>query len=123
MISLFEENFEMRKLVVFMLCLLSLQMVWAAEVSGKWNFVLDTEGGERRASADFVLEGEKVTGKYGEADVQGTCVDGKLELSFPLNSEVGPGTLKISGKVAEKEITGTWKFETYSGTFKPTRPE
>ena len=113
----------MRKLVVFMLCLLSLQMVWAAEVSGKWNFVLDTEGGERRASADFVLEGEKVTGKYGEADVQGTCVEGKLELSFPLNSEVGPGTLKISGKVAEKEITGTWKFETYSGTFKATRPE
>jgi hypothetical protein len=113
----------MKKLAIFVLWLVSLSVLWAAEVSGKWNFVFNTEGGERTFSAEFVADGQKVNGRFGDADVQGTFVDDKLELSFPLNSEIGPGTLKVSGKVEGKEISGSWVFESYSGTFKATRQE
>ena len=112
--------------LIAVLCILCLTFPVAAagaDVTGKWDFVLDTQGGDRRAAADFRLDGETVSGKWGEADAKGTYADGKLELSFPLNSEVGPGTLKISGKVEDKQITGTWQFEGYSGTFKAIRAE
>ena len=109
--------------VLCILCLTFPVSAAAAEVTGKWDFVLDTQGGERRAAAEFRLDGETVSGKWGEADVKGTYADGKLELSFPLNSEVGLGTLKISGKVEDKQIAGTWQFEGYSGTFKAIRAE
>ncbi len=47
--------------------------------------------GERNFDATFQQDGEKVTGKWMDADVQGTFADGKLNLEFPFNSEVGPG--------------------------------
>jgi hypothetical protein len=104
-------------------CLTSPVAAAAADVTGKWNFVLDTQDGERRTAAEFRLDGETVSGKWGETDAKGTYADGKLELSFPLNSEAGLGTLKISGKVEGKQITGTWQFESYSGTFQAARAE
>ena len=112
--------------LIAVLCIVCLTIPVAAaadDVTGKWSFVLDTQDGERRAAAEFRLDGETVSGRWAEADAKGTYADGKLELSFPLNSEVGPGTLKISGRVEGRVITGTWQFEGYSGTFKATRPE
>jgi hypothetical protein len=94
----------------------------AANVSGKWHFVLDTEGGDRAVEATFQQDGQKVTGKWNNADVQGTFSDGKLNLEFPVNSEeAGPGTLKLKGELAGGELTGTWAFQTYDGKFKATR--
>jgi len=98
----------------------------AGDVSGKWQFVLNTEGGDRNAAANFQVDGEKVSGKWGDAnaDVAGTWSDGKLDLAFPYNSdEAGPGTLKIKGKMEGDALTGTWEFQEYSGTFKATRPQ
>ncbi|MFL6352226.1 MAG: hypothetical protein ACJ74Z_10300 [Bryobacteraceae bacterium] len=93
-----------------------------ADISGKWHFVLQTEGGEREKEATFQQAGDKVTGKWDDADVQGTFDDGKLDLEFPVTSEeAGKGTLKLKGQVAEDSLTGTWEFESYSGTFKATR--
>ena len=97
-------------------------------VTGKWNFVLDTEGGERRAPAELGLDGEKVTGNFNGTDVKGTFADSKLELKFPYESEeVGKGTLVFKGKVDAGALAGDWSFETeaqtYTGTFKATRPE
>ena len=93
-----------------------------ADVSGKWHFVLQTEGGDREREATFQQQGKKVTGKWDDADVQGTFDDGKLDLEFPvMTEEVGKGTLKISGQAAEDSLTGTWEFQSYSGTFKATR--
>jgi hypothetical protein len=93
-----------------------------ADVSGKWHFVLQTEGGDREREATFQQHGSKVTGKWDDADVQGTYDDGKLDLEFPvMTEEVGKGTLKIRGQAAEDSLTGTWEFQSYSGTFKATR--
>lgn len=96
------------------------------DISGKWQFVLNTDGGDRTAAADFKLDGSKVTGTWGDAkaDVAGTFADGKLDLAFPYNSdEAGQGTLKLKGQFEGDGLTGTWEFQEYSGTFKATRAQ
>ena len=93
-----------------------------ASVTGKWKFVLDTEGGDRIYPADLQQDGEKVSGRWANKDeVKGTFSKGKLALEFPADSdEVGKGTLKLTGDLTDS-LTGTWSFQTYSGTFKATR--
>jgi hypothetical protein len=95
----------------------------AGSISGKWHFVFQTEGGVREFDATFQQDGDKVTGKWADKDdVKGTFSDGKLALSFTANSdEVGPGTLKIDGDLADNVLTGNWSFQSYDGTFKATR--
>lgn len=95
----------------------------ADDVSGTWAFVLNTEGGDRNSNATFKVDGKTVTGTWGDkTEVQGTFADGDLDLSFPFNSdEAGSGTLALKGKLANDELTGTWSFSQYSGTFKATR--
>jgi hypothetical protein len=91
-------------------------------ITGHWHFVFQTEGGERTANPTFQLEGKNVTGKWDKADVKGTFSDGRLDLSFPYNSEEGgPGTLKIKGELKGDTLTGTWEFQEYTGSFKATR--
>ncbi|MBV9302965.1 MAG: hypothetical protein JOY62_16050 [Acidobacteriaceae bacterium] len=92
------------------------------DISGKWHFVLQTEGGERDRDANFQQDGKKVSGKWADADVQGTFDNGKLDLEFPIKSEeAGEGTLKLKGELTEDSLNGTWEFQVYSGTFKATR--
>jgi hypothetical protein len=95
----------------------------AADVSGTWNFVMNTDGGERQSRATFKVEGKSVTGTWGEkTEVKGTFVDGALDLSFPIESpEAGAGTLTIKAKLANDELTGNWSFQTYGGSLKATR--
>jgi len=101
------------------------QPVLGADISGKWNFQLETDGGPREVSPTFHLGGTKVTGKWDTADVKGTFVDGKLDLAFPLTSaEAGmTGTLKVSGELQGEELSGKWEFEGYTGTFKAKRAQ
>jgi len=117
----------MKKLIALCLALaFALLAAPTTTIDGKWTFVLNTEGGDRTAAADFKLDGQKVTGKWGDAnaDVAGTFADGKLDLAFPYNSdEAGQGTLKLKGELAGETITGTWEFQDYNGTFKATRAQ
>ena len=93
-----------------------------SDPTGNWHFVLDTPGGDRESDAVFTLDGEKVTGKYGKADVAGTYQDGKIDLAFTIDTEeAGTGTLKIVGALDGDAITGNWEFTEYNGTFKATR--
>ncbi len=93
-----------------------------ADITGKWQFLFETEGGPRTFEADFKLDGKTVTGRWDKkADVKGTYDAGKLNLEFPSTSEeVGDGVLKIDGKLTDV-LTGNWSFQSYSGTFKATR--
>jgi hypothetical protein len=95
----------------------------AADISGKWHFVLATPGGDREESASLAVSGDNVTGKFGAADIKGTFKDGALELSFPYESaEVGAtAPLTFKGKMEDGKLTGTWVFAEYSGTFAATR--
>jgi hypothetical protein len=121
----------MKSLVAFLAAVLCVAIAYSPakagstdNLTGKWHFVLETDDGERIFEPTFHLEGDQVTGKWGESDVKGTFANEQLDLEFPANSEeVGPGTLKIKGKLAEGALSGTWAFQEYSGTFKATRSE
>ena len=94
----------------------------APSLAGKWHFVLNTEGGDRDIDADFHQDGAKVTGKFGKDDAKGAFADGKLNMEFTVNSEeAGPGTMKLVGSFDKDVLTGTWEFQTYTGTYKATR--
>jgi hypothetical protein len=91
-------------------------------VSGKWHFVVQTEGGERISEPVLQQNGDQVTGKWDNADVKGTFSGGKLDLAFPYTSdEAGPGILKIKGELKGDTLTGSWEFQEYTGSFKATR--
>ena len=121
----------MRNLIAFAFvtaCLtLGMQTAVAAgsDVAGKWHFVLDTPGGDRDVDAEFMVDGDKVTGKWGTSDVSGTYTDGKLALAFSMTSEEAgeTSTMKITGKLDSGALTGDWEFSSYSGTYKATRPQ
>jgi hypothetical protein len=95
----------------------------AADVSGNWRFVLDTPGGPREQSANFMLTGEQVSGKWNGTDVKGTFKEGKLDLRFLFSSpEAGVSAdFIIKGTIKDGELTGEWRFSEWSGTFTATR--
>ena len=73
--------------------------------------------------ATFKVDGKNVTGTWGDkkTEVKGTFADNVLDLSFPIESENGAGTLGIKAKLANNELTGNWSFQEYGGTLKATR--
>ena len=84
---------------------------------------METPGGTRTADATFKVDGKNVTGTWGpeKAEVKGTFADNTLELSFPIQSQNGPGTLGIKAKLANNELTGEWTFQEYGGSLKAAR--
>jgi hypothetical protein len=96
----------MKQFLILMLSLFAMlataKTAPAADLAGKWHFVLDTPGGDREVDATFALDGEQVTGKWGDANVAGTFKEGKIDADA---------------------LSGTWEFSEYNGTFKATRKE
>ena len=93
------------------------------DLTGRWHFTLNTEGGDREVDALFKVDGDQVTGTWDKTDVKGTYKGGDLDLAFPLNSEEAgmTATLKIKGKLKVDKLTGNWEFSEYSGTFIATK--
>ncbi len=94
-----------------------------ADLTGPWQFIFDTEGGERRIPATFQVDGERVAGKMGAADVKGTATARMLDLKFPFTSEESGTTadLTIKGKLEADQLSGTWEFDSHRGTWKASR--
>ena len=101
---------------------LTVKPAFAAELDGNWFFTLDTEGGVREISATLKLEGEKVTGKWDEFDVQGTFSGRNLDLDFTIDvDEVQTeGNLRIAGKLEKGKLVGSLEFDQYAGPFEPS---
>lgn len=109
--------------VALLAVLAGFQTLHAAGIAGKWQVVLQTDGGPREASADFKVDGDRVSGTWDTTDVQGTFKDGKLDLSFPFFSAEGgiSATLAIKGQLEGDALSGSWTFGDYAGQFKATR--
>jgi hypothetical protein len=94
-----------------------------SNLDGRWQFVLDTPGGERDVDVLFKVDGDQVTGKWDKEDLKGSYQGSDLQLSFEITpEETGEkGMLTIRGKVDGDNITGTWEFGEYKGDFKANR--
>lgn len=84
------------------LLLLALLPVLGADISGAWDFTVNTDAGTGNPAFVFQQQGDKLTGTYkgllGEAKVTGTVKGDKV--AFSLEGEYGGEKMKV-------EYTGT----------------
>lgn len=122
----------MRKLVAtfFALALMAVAPMVVAQtqnssgLAGKWHFMIETGDGGREYDAEFKVADGKVTGTFGKFEAKGTVDSEKFALEFPVETdEAGKGVLKLTGTVAQDQLSGAWSFQTYDGMFKATRPK
>ncbi|HLK65358.1 MAG TPA: hypothetical protein VKU19_18090 [Bryobacteraceae bacterium] len=108
-------------LAVFLMSLAA----WAADVTGKWTFNVETAAGSGSPTFVFKQEGEKLTGTYtgtfGTADLTGTVKGDVIEFSFEATVVDTKGKVVYTGKIegpgkmsGEVEFTGLGKG-TWSG--------
>jgi hypothetical protein len=108
--------------VALLLGLISVPLL-AHDISGNWEFTVDTAAGSGSPSFIFKQDGEKLTGTYsglfGKADLAGTVkgdqIDFKFDFSYSGESGVAhyTGTIesakKMKGKVEFGDLgEGTW---------------
>ena len=92
-----------------------------ADLNGRWNFVWQTPGGERRSTLTFTQNAEKVEARFpdGKEPIPGTFRDGKLSLSGRLySSEAGEAAdFHLKGTLADGELKGTGGWGEHQLTF------
>ena len=87
----------------------------AADVSGIWNFTVETPAGTGNPTFVFKQDGEKLTGTYtgmlGKADVTGTVKDDKIEFQFEASYEGQKFTIRYTGTIeSPTQMKGTARF-------------
>jgi hypothetical protein len=103
--------------------------LWAADVSGHWDFHVDTAAGSGTPSFVFRQEGEKLTGTYsgwfGKADLTGTVkgdrIDFQFNFSYSGQSGVAhyTGTIESATKMKGKVQIGDLGDGEWTGTKQP----
>jgi hypothetical protein len=91
------------------------------DVTGDWDFTVETSEGSGNPSFTFKQDGEKLTGRYkglfGEADVTGTVKGDKIEFSFKVSGEI-EGTITYTGTTDGKTMKGKVNLaDAAEGTF------
>ena len=79
------------------LILLVISPAFATDISGTWDFTVNTDAGSGNPVFTFQQQGESLTGTYkgllGEAKVTGTVKGDKIQFSF--QGEYGSDKLKV----------------------------
>jgi hypothetical protein len=112
----------------WLILLLAAGAALAHDVSGKWEFNVQTDAGSGSPSFVFRQNGEKLTGTYsgmfGTAEVAGTVKGDAIEFSFEATLGDQKGKVVYKGKIegptkmkGEVELTGLGSG-TWSGTKK-----
>jgi hypothetical protein len=90
----------MRKAIL--LILLACSIMFAADITGTWDFVVETGQGSGNPVFTFKQEGEKLSGTYsglfGKADLAGTVKGNAVEFTFDVS---------VQGQSAKMRYTGT----------------
>jgi len=87
----------------------------AADVTGAWNFTVETPAGTGNPTFVFKQDGEKLTGTYtgmlGKADLTGTVKGDKIEFQFEASYEGQKFTVRYSGAIeSPTRMKGTARF-------------
>jgi hypothetical protein len=95
-------------------CLLSV-VSFAADISGKWTFNVETDAGSGSPTFVFKQAGEKLTGTYtgtfGTAELTGTVKGDVIEFSFEATVLDQKGKVVYTGKIeAPDKMKGAVEF-------------
>src|SRR5579871_2560473 len=87
----------------------------AHDVSGNWEFTVDTAAGSGSPSFVFTQSGEKLTGTYsglfGKADVTGTVKGDEIDFKFSFSYSGQSGVAHYTGTIeSDKKMKGKVEF-------------
>ncbi|MGD0301229.1 MAG: hypothetical protein ABSE86_29480 [Bryobacteraceae bacterium] len=93
---------------------------FAADISGAWQFTLETAKGKGSPSFEFKQDGEKLTGtysgKFGKASLSGTVKGDQVEFTFDAPNSAGK--FHYTGTIAGANMKGDYELEgSEKGTF------
>jgi hypothetical protein len=98
-----------------------------ADLNGKWSFIWQTPGGERRSTLTFKQSAENVEAHFpdGKEAIKGIFRDGKLSLSGRLfSSEAGEAAdFHMQGILSDGELKGTGGWGEHQLTFTARKAE
>jgi hypothetical protein len=82
------------------------------DVTGKWAFSVQTDGGTGTPTVTFKQDGEKLTGHYssqtlGEADFTGTVKGNAIRFTFNANAQGTEVDVVYQGTVEKDTMKGT----------------
>jgi hypothetical protein len=114
----------MRTVTLF---LLAAALAFAADITGKWRFTVETEMGSGTPTFVLKQDGEKVSGTYsgqlGEAPVAGTVKGDNVELQLEVAPQGDKIVVKYSGTLdGDDKMKGSVEFGSLGkGTFTAER--
>ena len=98
---------------------------FGADVAGKWDFIWNTPGGERRSTLTLSVEKSIVWATFPDAKepIKGTIDGSRIKLSGKLYSpEAGSeGRFELDATIDGAKMKGTSSWEEHSMTFTATR--
>jgi hypothetical protein len=102
--------------------LLAATAMLAADVTGKWNATVETDGGSGNPKFVFVQSGESLTGTYegllGTAKITGTVKGDAIEFGFSASNDGEKIDVKYKGTVSGNKMKGKVDMgELANGTF------
>lgn len=97
----------------------------AADISGKWLFTWDTEGGIRNTEWTIAQNGESLTIQSEGQKFAGTLKDGQFQVEGQLYAaEAGyTAMLKVEGRLEGDVLKGRGTWDQYAMTFTAKRAE
>ena len=101
----------LRLLPIALLAGLACAPLLAHDISGNWEFSVDTAAGSGSPSFVFKQDGEKITGTYtgllGKADLTGTVKGDQIDFSFKFDYSGQSGVAHYTGTIeSAKKMKG-----------------
>jgi hypothetical protein len=118
-----------KRTLQFFFCILIVSLFvpigYAADLTGAWKLVVNTEDGVREYEMALRQDGANVVAKLGEDEIKGTFENGALELAgeYYSTQEGYRAPLRLTGKLAGDELSGNIRWDTYDVTFRATRKQ
>ena|SRR5688572_5975787 len=111
---------------VFGTVLLAVVLAQATNVTGDWEFTVNTDQGSGNPTMTFKQDGEKLTGKYngtfGAADLTGTVKGNAIQFTFTIDVQGQQAPATYKGTVEKNTMKGTMDIAgMLNGTFTATK--